>query len=125
VLVQLKGKGFNNKTIAELDWDENVVWQWGEKAPGGSANQNHDWHRLVNGNTLLVASLIHPVPGFATPQVSDQAIYEVSPAGDFVWKWVVSEHLGEFGFSTQALAKIRKGFATDAPARGGFLTINK
>jgi hypothetical protein len=124
VLVQLKGQGFNNKTIAELDWDGNVVWQWGEKAPGGAANQNHDWHRLANGNTLLIASLVHPVPGFAAPRVTDQVIYEVSPAGDIVWKWVVSEHLGEFGFSTQALAMIRKGFATDAPAPGGFLTVN-
>jgi hypothetical protein len=28
---------FKNKTIGELDWDGNIVWQWGESAPGGAA----------------------------------------------------------------------------------------
>src|SRR5437870_12384711 len=32
---------FQNKTIGEIDWDGKVVWQWGEQAPGGAANQNH------------------------------------------------------------------------------------
>jgi len=37
---------FKNKTIGELDWDGNIVWQWGETAPGGAAQQHHDWARL-------------------------------------------------------------------------------
>jgi hypothetical protein len=24
---------FKNKTIGELDWDGNIIWQWGETAP--------------------------------------------------------------------------------------------
>ena len=48
---------FKNKTIGELDWDGNVVWQWGETAPGGAAQQHHDWARLPNGNTLVLSVL--------------------------------------------------------------------
>jgi hypothetical protein len=42
-----------SKTIGELDWDGKTVWQFGEKAPGGLAQQHHDWARLSNGNTVL------------------------------------------------------------------------
>ena len=45
---------FNNRTVAELDWNGKVVWEWGTQAPGGAALQNHDWARLANGNTLLL-----------------------------------------------------------------------
>jgi hypothetical protein len=68
-----------------LDWDGNVVWQWGAQAerrmrtrrslgkasrqvPGGSAKQHHDWRRLPNGNTLVLANKVHPLAGFAAPQ---------------------------------------------------------
>jgi hypothetical protein len=134
VLVQLAGKStpgpilfnnlFNNQAIGELDWDGNVVWQWGARAPGGAANQSHDWHRLPNGNTLLVATRTHAIAGFRAEAVHDQVIYEIAPAGEVVWQWVVSEHLDEFGFSPEGLALIRAGFSTSG-GRAGFLTINK
>jgi hypothetical protein len=69
------------------------------QVPGGSAKQHHDWRRLTNGNTLVLANLVHPVAGFAAPQVLDDVIYEVTPQGDIVWQWVASEHLKEFGFA--------------------------
>jgi hypothetical protein len=94
---------FRNKTIAELDWDGKVVWQWGDKAPGGAAKQHHDWERLPNGNTLVLANLLHHVPGFTVPQLLDDVIYEVNPAGDIVWKWIASEHLDELGFTPNEL----------------------
>jgi hypothetical protein len=60
------------KTIGELDWDGKTVWEWGgDNAPGGAAQQHHDWRRLPNGNTLILANLLHPVPGFAQPKVLD------------------------------------------------------
>jgi hypothetical protein len=68
------------------------------QVPGGSAKQHHDWRRLANGNTLVLANLVHPVAGFTAPQVLDDVIYEVNKQGDIVWKWVASEHLKEFGF---------------------------
>ena len=44
-----------NQALVEVDWDDRIVWEWGERAPGGSANQNHDVARLANGNTLVVS----------------------------------------------------------------------
>ena len=104
---------FRNKTIAELDWDGSTVWQWGDKAPGGAERQHHDWSRLGNGNTLVLASLDHPVAGFTLPSVQDDVIYEVAPGGDIVWRWVASEHLDELGFSADELALVRKSPSAD------------
>jgi hypothetical protein len=129
IFVQLSGTGghgpsiFNNAEVAELNWDGDLIWRWGEQAPGGAANQNHDQHRLPNGNTLLIATLRHPVKGFRSPMVADQCIYEVSREGKIVWRWVASEHLNEFGFTAEALNLIRSGFSITT-ARAGFLTIN-
>ncbi len=101
------------KTIGEQDWDGKTVWTFGEKAPGGAARQHHDWGRLPNGNTVVLANLLHPIAGFKQAQVLDDVIYEVNPAGEVVWKWVVSEHLNEFGFSAQELQLIRNSEIAD------------
>ena len=123
---QNEGNGLRNQSIGELDWNGKIVWQWGAAggsagqvqdayapaeqasagAPGGSAKQHHDWRRLPNGNTLVLANLVHPLPGFAAPQVLDDVIYEVTPKGEVAWKWVASEHLNEFGFSPKSLELI-------------------
>jgi len=99
ILAQKEPDIFNNETLLELDWDGNVVWEWGEKAPSGKAQQNHDQDRLPNGNTLVLCKLIHIVPGLSEQPVNDQAIYEVTPEGDIVWRWVSSDHIDELGFS--------------------------
>ena len=39
----------------------------------GTADQHHDWWRLANGNTLILANLLHPAPGFSQPQVLEAA----------------------------------------------------
>ena len=114
---------FNNKTIGELDWEGKVVWQWGEQAPGGAARQNHDWHRLPNGNTLVVTTLNHVIPEFSAKPIADQAIYEVTPEGNIVWTWLVSDHIKEFGLSSEGLEILRKVLA-DGYEGHGFLTIN-
>jgi Arylsulfotransferase (ASST) len=98
---------FKNKTIGELDWNGNIVWQWGETAPGGAAQQHHDWARLPNGNTLVLSVLNHQIPGFTLPQQLDDVIYEVTPKGDIAWKWTAGDHLDEFGFTPEALALVR------------------
>lgn len=97
-----------NRTIGELDWDGKVVWQWGELAPGGAARQHHDWYRLPNGNTLVLANWIHPVQGFKLKRLYDDVIYEVTPKGTIVWKWTASEHLAEFGFTPASIGLIHQ-----------------
>lgn len=104
VLVQKEPEIFGNKTLLELDWDGNLVWEWGRQAPGGSAKQNHDLARLPSGNTLVLAKLDHTVPAISQEPVNDQAIYEVAPDGEVVWKWICSDHLNEFGLSSEARA---------------------
>lgn len=105
--------GSVSKTIGELDWDGKEAWRFGDKAPGGLARQHHDWVRLPNGNTLVLANLIHPVAGFKQPRVLDDVIYEVNPAGEIVWSWVAAEHLEEFGFTPEQLALVRNADTAD------------
>lgn len=109
---------YHNKSIGELDWNGTVVWQWGTNAPGGAAQQHHDWARLPNGNTLVLSVLVHPLPGFTLPKLVDEAIYEVTPKGDIVWRWIAGEHLDEFGWTPQELALVR------ATKRINYLTFN-
>ncbi|MCQ8105759.1 arylsulfotransferase family protein [Methylomonas sp. SURF-2] len=101
------------KTVAELDWDAKPVWTFGEKAPGGAAQQHHDWARLPNGNSVILANLVHPVKGFKQPEVLDDVIYEVNPTGEVVWKWLASEHLNEFGFSKAELKLVKNASIAD------------
>jgi hypothetical protein len=102
-----------SKTIGELDWDGQTVWQFGDKAPGGFARQHHDWARLPNGNTIVLANLTHAVPGFKQKQVLDDVFYEVNPAGEIVWRWVASDHLEEFGFTPEQLKLVREAHDAD------------
>lgn len=119
-----RGGIFTDRTVAELDWNGNKVWEWGEQAPGGAARQNHDWARLKNGNTLLLVTLPRAVPGLGPKVIGDQAIYEVTPAGKIVWKWVAGDHLSEFGFSPAGMAYLRERVRRNPPAPYGYLEIN-
>jgi hypothetical protein len=68
---------------------------------------------LPNGNTLILANFLHPVPGFSQPQVLDDVIYEIEPGGAIVWKWIASEHLDEFGFAPNEWNLIRNAKTAD------------
>ncbi|WP_157098696.1 aryl-sulfate sulfotransferase [Novosphingobium rosa] len=107
-------KIFSNKSIAELDWNGKVVWSWsGEGSPTGEARQHHDWQRLANGNTLVLANWSHKLPGFTLPQQLDDVVYEVTPAGKLVWQWAISDHLDELGFTPEQLGLIRAASTPD------------
>jgi len=116
----LPGMGITaiRKTVGELDWQGHVVWRFGAKAPGGRAQQHHDIARLPNGNTLVLANLLHSLPGFAVGQMLDDVVYEVNPAGEIAWTWTASEHLGELGFSPEELKLLKETPSAD------FLHVN-
>ena len=97
VLLNREPDAFFNEVFLEMDWDGNVVWEWGDKAPGGKARQNHDHCRLANGNTLLISKREYAVASIHSEEFVDQPLYEVTPAGDIVWEWVAHEHLDELG----------------------------
>lgn len=129
VLLQLEnGSGaysgiFNNKVVGEVDWDGNIVWQWGKEAPGGEVRQNHDWNRLTNGNTLLVVTVDRVVSGVSSKPIADQTIYEVTPTGKIVWSWSAGDHIDEFGITPEGRELLRKVYANGGKGHG-FLTIN-
>ncbi|WP_245257514.1 aryl-sulfate sulfotransferase [Methylocapsa acidiphila] len=103
-----------SKTIGEIDWNGKTVWEWGgDQAPGGAAQQHHDWRRLPNGNTLILANLLHPVAGFSQPQILDDVVYEIKPNGEIAWTWIASDHLTEFGFSPAELDLVRNAKTAD------------
>jgi hypothetical protein len=95
-----------NKTIGIVDWNDKVLWEWGAEAPDGAARQHHDWQRLPNGDTAVLVNIGRVIPDFGPRQMLDDAIYEVNPEGTIVWKWVLGEHLNEFGFTPAELALI-------------------
>ena len=81
----------------------NIVWQWGVAAPGGKAHQAWDQARLANGNTLVFSIADHEDSSRAAWKFADQAIYEVTSAGDILWTWRSCDHLAEFGFVGEKL----------------------
>ena len=99
VLLAREPEPFFNEVLLEMDWDGNVVWQWGEEAPGGMARQNHDLCRLASGNTLLISKQEYSVPSIHDEAFMDQPFYEVTPEGKIVWEWVAHEHLDELGIT--------------------------
>jgi len=43
----------------------------------------------------------------------DDAVYEVTPKGDIVWRWLASDHLDEFGFTPEELALVKASRSPD------------
>ena len=54
---------YANRTVGQVSWDGDVLWEWGSEAPGGAARQNHDWELLPNGNRLFLVTIPRVVPG--------------------------------------------------------------
>lgn len=99
ILGQKEKDAFANETVIELDWDGNIVWEWGKQAPGGKAGQDHDLARLPNGNTLILGYYPRIVPEISDEPVRDQNIYEVTPDGDLVWQWSAVDHRDQLGIT--------------------------
>ncbi len=114
----------NDRSIAILDWNDRVLWQWGAQAPGGAARQNHDWTVLRNGDVLILAGLTHVVTQLGPEAVNDQAVYEVDRQGRIVWHWIAGDHLDEFGFPLDGLAYLRQRESSGTKEPWGYLEIN-
>jgi len=94
--------GGSVKGLVELDWDGNIVWQY---EPGeGDGSLHHDFCRLPNGNTLTNATeTVSYEEAIAAGRRADQlterglaadAIYEIDPDGNIVWRWRSWDHRG-------------------------------
>ena len=115
---------YANRTIGQLSWSGEVVWEWGDQAPGGAARQNHDWELLPNGNRLLLVTIPRVVPDLGPHLVGDQGIYEVAPTGEIVWSWRAGDHLSEFGFSDAGWEYLRACVARRPDDVWGYLEMN-
>ena len=121
ILCQKESEVYSCETLLIVDWDANIVWEWGKKAPGGAARQNHDLAPLPNGNILLVAFLLSSIPEVSDKPVNDQIFYEVTRDGEIVWKWISSEHIDEFGFTDKKKALL---FSDKMRPRSSIFVIN-
>lgn len=98
------GNGLLNASIAEVDWDGHVQWQWGsQKAP---AHQHHDMRRLKTGNNLVLTAQMRQPTGFDY-KVIDNSVKIINPDGDVVWQWRASDHLGQLGFTGKRLQQLK------------------
>jgi Arylsulfotransferase (ASST) len=135
------GKPGPSPGVGELDWEGQVKWRWlgaGSQqlyagpdlnAAAGAASrqwrQHHDWQRLSNGNTLLLVNEVRSVPGFSARELLDDALLEVSPAGEVLWVWRAADHYLEIGFTPESLALLRQGKnRNDAPGPFDYLHAN-
>jgi hypothetical protein len=122
VLGQKEPDAFNNENVIEMDWDGNIVWEWGKDAPGGKAGQDHDLARLPNGNTLILGYFPRVVPEISDEPVRDQNIYEVTPQGELVWQWSAIDHREQLGIAQEDI-----GLLLDSKVRNrrtGLLALN-
>ncbi|MBF4999434.1 aryl-sulfate sulfotransferase [Nocardia sp. BSTN01] len=119
-----RGGIYANRTVGQLDWSGEKVWEWGREAPAGAARQNHDWELLPNGNRLLLVTIPRIVPGLGSDPVGDQGLYEVDPDGAIVWEWRAGDHLHELGFSEAGWDALRATVLRDPDDPWGYLEIN-
>ena len=90
-----QGGSNGSRDIVELDWDNNVLWQY--TAPPEIWAFHHDAERLQNGNTLILAN--EHIPFGLAVDLEDDCLLEVDPGGNVVWDWRTVDHLAEFGFT--------------------------
>lgn len=83
--------------IIEADWDGNVLW-WFENE---EYELHHDFQRLENGNTLILARKKLWKPQINPLVLTYDFVFEVSPNNEIVWAWDSSAHFDEFGFSSE------------------------
>ncbi|WP_158784773.1 aryl-sulfate sulfotransferase [Pantoea sp. BAV 3049] len=98
------GNGMLNASVAEVDWQGKVVWQWGSQQ--SPVHQHHEMRRLDNGNTLILDAQLRKLPGFDYP-IIDNSIDEVSPQGRVVWHWSAGDNLEQFGFTAEQIQMIK------------------
>lgn len=110
--------------LTELDWNGQVAWSYAPSGPLEDphaarstvgwdpkyrvVSPHHDFQRLPNGNTLMLAT-----EWVTNSQISDYELrsdyfLEIAPSGTPVWIWHSHEHFDEFGFSDETRKLIRQ-----------------
>lgn len=95
-----------DRKLVELDWDGKVVWEFHDP---NFAYLNHDFHRLKNGNTLILTAQFRKISDISPRVIKDDCIIEVNESGTIVWSWFTSDHFDELGLSEKARGIIYHG----------------
>jgi len=90
--------------LTELDWDGKKVWQWKGEIHGRqpvTSPFHHDFTRLENGNTLVLAMDIVKRPNISDKELMDDTFYEVTAKGKVVWELRTVDLYDQFGFTDE------------------------
>jgi hypothetical protein len=127
--------------LVQRDFEGHVIWRFdqGEQITTNdgkttwSARQHHDWQRedfpagyyspafkpsIEGSNTLILTHTNRTRPNVANLELEDDRLIEVSPKGNILWEWVASDHIDQFGFSSDARNAIKT--ATGGNRNRGF-----
>ena len=111
----------DNTALAQVDWDGKLIWKFDHKEEvedGGVkqwvARQHHDYQREGNpvgyyvpgmemrtdgGHTFMLCHENRYNHRITDKRLLDDCIIEVDWEGNIVWKWNVSDHFNELGFT--------------------------
>ncbi len=105
VLAMMRETGGSRQIMAEIDRLDNVTWAFDPEPYALSLH--HDFQRLPNGNTLLLAHSTRSAPWVKPGPIADDVIFEVNRAGAIVWAWSTAEHIDELPLTESERAYIR------------------
>ncbi|MBL7575460.1 Thioredoxin [Peptoniphilus asaccharolyticus DSM 20463] len=94
----------DGESLIEVNQDGKVVWSYNkfrflEKESIWSARAHGDYHRLENGNTLILGHDTIVNTEVSDKKLLDEVIYEVDLNGNVVWKFSFSNHFNEIGYT--------------------------
>lgn len=101
----------NEHWIFEADKNGNPVWWYTHK----SMEMHHDFQRLDNGNTLILARRELLLPRINPLPLTYDFLYELTPDKKVVWMWNSSKYFEDFGFSDKTRAYIYNYTWEDVP----------
>ena len=111
------GYGPRDKKLVELDWDGNVVWEFDARPRGFQLH--HDFERLENGRTLVIAQKERLVPSINLAPILDDNIWEVNREGLAVWQWSAAAHFNQMGFTAQ-----QRSYIANLPGRAPYAVFH-
>jgi hypothetical protein len=136
--LELVRRDFDGKVLWRFDHSEEITVREGQAQDGKmiwSARQHHDWQRedfpagyyapgvtpATEGGSTLILTHTNRVQPKVAPGVmlEDDRLLEVSPEGKITWEWIVSDHVDDFHFDSNARKAISTGPGGNA-ARGSF-----
>lgn len=92
------GSGMSNVSVGEVNWQGEVVWQYGSEID--PVHQHHEIQRLPDGNTLILRDREMRIAGW-DHDIIDNYINIISPEGKRVWHWSIADHFDKLGFNSE------------------------